>query len=119
MCNRIMRRVFLIVLDSFGIGQLPDAKLFGDEGVNTLKGISKSKELNIPNLISLGLGNIDGVDFIESVDSPLAAYGRSDEASMGKDTTVGHFEISGLTLDKPFPTYPNGFPSSFIIGDTI
>ena len=109
-----MRRIFLIVLDSFGIGALPDARLFNDEGANTLRGISTSKKLSIPNLISLGLGNIDGVDCIGKSASPLGAYGRMAELSMGKDTTVGHFEISGLTLDKPFPTYPNGFSEEIL-----
>ncbi|MBQ8343774.1 MAG: phosphopentomutase [Clostridia bacterium] len=109
-----MRRIFLIVLDSFGIGALPDARLFNDESANTLRGISTSKKLSIPNLISLGLGNIDGVDCIDKSASPLGAYGRMAELSMGKDTTVGHFEISGLTLDKPFPTYPNGFSEEIL-----
>lgn len=109
-----MRRVFLIVLDSFGIGALPDAKLYGDENANTLRGISKSEKLHIPNLIALGLGNIDGVDCVEKSCSPLGAYGRSDELSVGKDTTVGHFEISGIISEKPFPTYPNGFNKEII-----
>ena len=107
MRNFIMRRIFLTVLDSFGIGALPDAKLYGDENANTLRGVSKSEKL--PNLISLGLGNIDGVDCIEGCASPMGAYGRSAELSVGKDTTVGHFEISGIISEKPFPTYPNGF----------
>ena len=109
-----MRRVFLIVLDSFGIGALPDAKLYGDENTNTLRGISKSEKLHIPNLIALGLGNIDGVDCVEKSYSPLGAYGRSAERSVGKDTTVGHFEISGIISEKPFPTYPNGFNKEII-----
>ena len=109
-----MRRVFLVVLDSFGIGALPDAKLYGDENANTLRGISKSEKLHIPNLIALGLGNIDGVDCVEKSYSPLGAYGRSDELSVGKDTTVGHFEISGIISEKPFPTYPNGFNKEII-----
>lgn len=109
-----MRRVFLIVLDSFGIGALPDAKLYGDENANTLRGISKSEKLHIPNLIALGLGNIDGVDCVEKSYSPLGAYGRSAERSVGKDTTVGHFEISGIISEKPFPTYPNGFNKEII-----
>ena len=109
-----MRRIFLSLIYIFVIGALPDARLFNDEGANTLRGISASKKLNIPNLISLGLGNIDGVDCIGKSASPLGAYGRMAELSMGKDTTVGHFEISGLTLDKPFPTYPNGFSKEIL-----
>ena len=109
-----MRRIFLIVLDSFGIGALPDARLYGDENANTLRGISKSEKLHIPNLIALGLGDIDGVDCVEKSYSPLGAYGRSAERSVGKDTTVGHFEISGIISEKPFPTYPNGFNKEII-----
>jgi phosphopentomutase len=109
-----MRRVFLIVLDSFGIGALPDAKLYGDENANTLRGISKSEKLHIPNLLALGLGNIDGVDCVEKSDIPLGAYVRSAVLSVGKDTTVGHFEISGIISEKPFPTYPNGFNKEII-----
>ena len=109
-----MKRVFLIVLDSFGIGALPDAERFGDTGTNTLKSISKSDFFNIPNLISLGLGNIDGVDFIEKTDTPLASYGRAGEKSMGKDTTVGHWEIAGVISNEPLPTFPNGFDKELL-----
>ena len=104
-----MRRIFLIVLDSFGIGALPDASLFGDTGADTLKSISKSEKLRIPNMIKMGLGNIDGVSCIEKTDTPSAAFGRCAERSMGKDTTVGHWEISGIISKNPLPTYPNGF----------
>lgn len=107
-------RVFLIVLDSFGIGALPDAKHFGDEGANTLKSVSLSEHLKIPNLISLGLGSIDGVDSVEGVSSPIGAYGRCAEESAGKDTTVGHWEIAGVISKKPLPTYKNGFPDDLI-----
>ncbi|MBO5312377.1 MAG: phosphopentomutase [Clostridia bacterium] len=109
-----MKRVFLCVLDSFGIGALPDAELFGDGGANTLKSVSKSPMLKIPNLIKCGLGNIDGVDCLEKCDTPLGAFGRCMEKSMGKDTTVGHWEIAGLISEKPFPTYPSGFPEEII-----
>ena len=109
-----MKRVFLIVLDSFGIGSLPDAYLFGDEGANTLKSNTGSPFFKISNLISLGLGNIDGVDCIKKDKNPIAAYGRCAEKSMGKDTTVGHWEIAGLISEKPLPTYPQGFPSEVI-----
>ncbi len=109
-----MKRVFLIVLDSFGIGCLPDADKFGDVGANTLKSLTKSKLLNIPSLIKCGLGNIDGVDCIEKTSAPVAVFGRCMEKSMGKDTTVGHWEIAGVISERPLPTYPNGFPSEVI-----
>ncbi|MBR2296659.1 MAG: phosphopentomutase [Clostridia bacterium] len=108
-----MKRVFLIVLDSFGIGALPDAHLFGDSGANTLGSVAKSPFFSAPNLIKLGLGLIDG-SCVEATPSPIGAYGRCAEKSMGKDTTVGHWEISGIISKKPFPTYPNGFPSDLI-----
>lgn len=108
-------KVILIVLDSAGIGELPDAKNYGDEGSNTISNIAlKRGKLNIPNLIKLGLGNIEGVHSLDKVQSPVGAYGRALEKSKGKDTTTGHWEISGVILDKPFPTYPNGFPDDLI-----
>ncbi|MBQ7761036.1 MAG: phosphopentomutase [Clostridia bacterium] len=109
-----MKRAFLIVLDSFGIGPLPDCKEFGDQCPNTLKSTTKSSLLNIPNLISLGLGNIDGVDCIEKTDTPLCIYGRAMEKSRGKDTTVGHWELAGIISENPLPTYENGFPCEII-----
>ena len=105
-----MKRVFLIVLDSFGIGAMPDAEKFGDVNVNTLAACATSKELNIPNMIAAGLGNIDGVSCLPKVDAPTGAYARLREASMGKDTTIGHWEIAGVVSPEPLPTYPNGFP---------
>ena len=96
-----MKRVFLIVLDSFGVGELPDAAKFGDTGANTLRSVAKSQYFNIPNLIKSGLGNIDGVDCIEKSDVPCAAFGKCAERSAGKDTTVGHWEIAGLISNKP------------------
>lgn len=108
------KRVFLIVLDSFGIGEGPDAELFNDEGSNTLKSISKSSKFNIESLKKLGLFNIDGIDYIDKEDNPIGAYGRLSETSMGKDTTIGHWEISGIISEKPLPTYPNGFPDEII-----
>ena len=108
------KRVFLIVLDSFGIGEGPDAELFNDEGSNTLKSISKSSKFNIESLKKLGLFNIDGIDYIDKEDNPIGAYGRLSEISMGKDTTIGHWEISGIISEKPLPTYPNGFPDEII-----
>ena len=109
-----MKRVILIILDSLGIGAMPDADEFGDAGASTISSISRSKELNIPNLLSLGLGNIDGVDCLPRVENPLAAYGRMAELSRGKDTTVGHWELAGVISEKPFPTYPDGFPEEII-----
>ena len=109
------KRVILIVLDSVGIGHLPDANLYGDEGSNTLHHIYQScPDINLPNLVAMGLGNIDLGNAIPKVDLPLASYGKAQEQSAGKDTTTGHWEIAGTILDKPFPTFPDGFPDSFI-----
>lgn len=108
-------RVILIVLDSVGIGYLPDAHLYGDEGSNTLGHIvEKYPALHIPNMISLGLGNIDLNNLLPKVENPLAAYGKAMEQSAGKDTTTGHWEIAGTILEKPFPTFLDGFPTSFM-----
>ena len=107
------KRIFLIVLDSFGIGNAPDAEKFDDTGANTLKSISISKEFSIPNLSKLGLCNIDGVE-LENYSSPVAKFGALQELSAGKDTTIGHFEISGIISHKPMPTYPDGFPEEVI-----
>jgi len=109
-----MKRVFLIVLDSFGIGAMPDAKAFGDEGVNTLAACAGSKELRIPNLIKAGLGNIDGVTCLPKEAAPIGAYARLKEKSMGKDTTIGHWEIAGIVSPNPLPTYPEGFPEEVL-----
>ena len=105
-----MARIFLIVLDSLGIGAMPDAAAYGDAGANTLRSIHGSPHLHIPHLKKLGLYNIDGIDFAEPVAMPLARHARLAEASAGKDTTVGHWEIAGLVSKQPFPTYPQGFP---------
>jgi phosphopentomutase len=104
------KRVFLIVLDSCGAGEAPDAAEFGDTGANTIKSVSKSPECRIPNLKKLGYGNIPGLDFLGEVTSPAAAVGRMAEKSRGKDTTTGHWEIAGIISEKPMPTYPDGFP---------
>ena len=109
-----MKRVFLIVLDSFGIGALPDAAAFGDPGTNTLRSCATSKYLNIPNLIAAGLGNIDGVDCLPKTAAPTGAVARLAEQSMGKDTTIGHWEIAGIVSPNPLPTYPNGFPDEVL-----
>ena len=109
------RKVMLVVLDSVGIGELPDANKYGDEGSNTVSNIAKvTKDFKIPNLIKLGLSNIEGVSNLEKEVSPIGAYGRAAEVSLGKDTTTGHWEIAGVILDKPFPTFPKGFPKSLI-----
>ncbi|MBQ8227799.1 MAG: phosphopentomutase [Clostridia bacterium] len=108
------QRVFLIVLDSFGIGEMPDAKDFGDEGSNTLKAVFNSKEFNAPNLQKLGLFNIDGVTVGEKVEHPTASIARLCEKSSGKDTTTGHWELCGIISDKPMPTYPDGFPKEIL-----
>ncbi|MDO4748770.1 MAG: phosphopentomutase, partial [Eubacteriales bacterium] len=108
------KRVFLIVLDSLGIGEMPDADAFGDKGANTLKSISTSQYFNINTLKKLGLFNIDNIDIPFYTDTPLAAYGRLAELSKGKDTTIGHWEISGIISNEPLPTYPDGFPDEII-----
>ena len=112
--NKI-NRVILIVLDSVGIGELPDAAEYNDTGSNTLGNIARLHSgFSIPNLVAMGLGNIDPQNEIPSTQNPTAYYGKANEQSAGKDTTTGHWEISGLILEKPFPTFPNGFPDSFI-----
>ncbi len=105
-----MKRIFLIVLDSCGIGAMPDSEAFGDIGVNTLRSCAGSPEFSVPNLIKAGIGNIDGVDYLPKEPTPTGAVARLREASMGKDTTIGHWEITGLISPKPLPTYPEGFP---------
>lgn len=109
-----MKRIFLIVLDSFGIGAMPDSEAFGDVGVNTLASCAASGELHIPNLIAAGLGNIDGVTCLDKAAAPTGAVARLTEASMGKDTTIGHWEIAGIISPEPLPTYPEGFPQEVL-----
>ncbi len=109
-----MKRVFLIVLDSCGIGEMPDADKFGDKDCNTLKRISASPCFKSNNMVSLGLGNIDGIDYLGKTEAPLAAYARMTECSQGKDTTIGHWEIAGIVSDSALPTYPNGFPKDVL-----
>lgn len=108
------KRVFLIVLDSFGVGELPDAADFGDNGANTLRSCINTGKLNVPNMTKIGLFNIDGVDFGKEADAPSGAVMRLSELSKGKDTTTGHWEIAGIVSEKPFPTFPDGFPSEVI-----
>ncbi len=109
-----MKRIFLIVLDSLGIGAAPDAADFGDIGANTLRSAHSTGKLEIPNLIRLGIGNVDGVDYLEKCDTPAAVHARLAEISRGKDTTIGHWEIAGLVSPNPMPTYPEGFPEELI-----
>ncbi len=111
------KRVFLIVLDSFGIGEMPDSYKWGDEGSNTLAAIRKSPAFSCPNLERMGLFHIDGVSApadLGGMSSPTAAYARMTEASNGKDTTIGHWEIAGIISPRPLPTYPNGFPQEVL-----
>ena len=106
----MMKRIFLIVLDSCGVGAAPDSEAFGDIGVNTLRSCAASPRFSMPHLIEAGLGNLDGIDYLPKTDHPTAALARLQEASMGKDTTIGHWEIAGIVSPSPLPTYPQGFP---------
>ena len=109
-----IKRVFIIVLDSFGIGNEPDAADFGDGKCNTLASLTTSSELHAPNLTKLGLFNIDGVGCGTPADSPIGTFARLRELSRGKDTTIGHWEIAGIVSEQPMPTYPNGFPPEIL-----
>lgn len=108
------KRVFLIVLDSFGIGAMEDAPAYGDFGVNTLRSVFQSAYFSMPNMRKMGLFNIDGVEVSKKVKSPTAAIARMAEASRGKDTTIGHWEIAGIYSPHPLPTYPDGFPQEVL-----
>lgn len=110
-----MKRVFLIVLDSFGIGEMEDAQAYGDKGTNTLRSVVSSPAFDMPNMGAMGLFNIDGVDCSEGAASPTARIARMKEASKGKDTTIGHWEIAGIISKQPLPTYPEGFPQEVLI----
>lgn len=109
-----MKRIFLIVLDSFGIGAASDAADFGDEGSNTLGSVAKSEKFFCPNLQKLGLFNITGVTCSAPVERPAGNYGRLREKSRGKDTIIGHWELAGIISKKPMPVFPDGFPSEFV-----
>jgi len=109
-----IKRVFLIVLDSLGIGELPDASLYSDSGSNTLRSLYESGGLKVPNLRKMGLFNIEGNNYSKKTMSPTASFGRLKELSLGKDTTVGHWEMAGIISRTPFPTYPVGFPKEII-----
>lgn len=109
-----MKRVFLIVLDSFGIGEAPDAADFGDAGTSTIKSISRSELFSAENMRRLGLFNINGLESMGAVPCPAAAHAKMRERSMGKDTTIGHWEIAGIVSPDPLPTYPDGFPAEIL-----
>ena len=109
-----MKRIFLIVLDSVGIGEMPDAASYGDAGSNTMRTISKSPFFHVPNLEKLGLFQIDGVTIKNTVKTPAGAYARMKERSAGKDTTIGHWEIAGMVSEKPLPVFPHGFPQNVL-----
>ncbi|MBO5302498.1 MAG: phosphopentomutase [Lachnospiraceae bacterium] len=109
-----MKRIFLIVLDSVGIGEMPDAAEYGDVGSNTLLAASKSPYFSMPNMRKLGFFNIEGVNIGEKEPAPTGSYARMKELSKGKDTTIGHWEIAGVVSEAPLPTYPKGFPKSVI-----
>src|SRR5579871_1344678 len=104
------RRIVWIVLDSVGIGEMPDAAAYGDQGSDTLGNIARQRQLHLPNLCRLGLANIKPLTGLTAAASPLGAYGRATLASPGKDTTTGHWEMAGIHLEKPFPLFPHGFP---------
>src|SRR5690348_14250352 len=107
-------RVFLIVLDSVGIGELPDAGAYGDTGSDTVGNISRCVPLKLPTLRSLGLPLVADVHGMARVDAPLGAYGRMAERSAGKDSVTGHWELTGVVLERAFPTFPRGFPASLM-----
>ena len=110
-----MSRVVWIVIDSVGIGALPDSEKFGDKGVNTIGNIVKEyKDIQIPNLRKLGIANIDGTNFMEKSECPIGAFGKCGELSQGKDTTTGHWEMTGVLVETPFKTFENGFPKEII-----
>ena len=109
-----IKRVFLIVLDSVGAGEMPAAADYGDAGSNTIRSISRSDKFSAVNMKKLGYGNIDGLDFLGTTENQLGAVARLAERSRGKDTTIGHWEISGIISESPLPTYPHGFPQEVL-----
>src|ERR1035437_5068438 len=111
----VFRRVIWIVLDSVGVGAMPDAASFGDPpGADTLGNIARTRGLHLPHLAALGLGNINPLHGTPAAPAPAGAYGRCTLASPGKDTTTGHWEMVGIHLEKPFPLYPHGFPAEIL-----
>jgi len=109
-----MKRVFLIVLDSFGIGEMEDAASYGDVNVNTLRSVSSHEKFHMSNMAKMGLFGIQGVEAGQKESNPTALVARMKEASKGKDTTIGHWEIAGICSEKPLPTYPDGFPEEIL-----
>ena len=109
-----MKRVFLIVLDSVGIGEMPDAAAYGDAGSNTIRAAASSPYFSMPNMRKLGFFNIDGVEIGEKEKDPAGSFARMTEVSKGKDTTIGHWEIAGIISNSPLPTYPDGFPQEIL-----
>ncbi len=112
--NSKFKRICLIVLDSVGIGEMPDSESWGDKGADTLGSILKSRKVNLPNLQKLGLGNIRELNGLPAIENPVGNFGKCTLKSNGKDTTTGHWEIAGIVLEKAFPTFPNGFPNEII-----
>ncbi len=110
----MIQRIFLIVLDSFGVGAAPDAAKYGDSEANTLRSVSKSKAFRAENLQKMGIGNVPGAKGIAPVLHPAAAFGRMRERSAGKDTTIGHWELAGVVSPRAMPTYPEGFPEELL-----
>ena len=110
----MINRAVIIVLDSFGVGEAPDAKEYGDEGSNTLEGIYNNTTLSLPNMRKLGLYNISGIRIPEKEDNPIGIYGKAEEKTKGKNSPVGHWEIAGFIKDEPFKTYYNGFPNELL-----
>jgi phosphopentomutase len=109
------KRAIVIIIDGVGVGELPDADKYGDIGSDTLGNLSREMDgLDLPNLEKLGLGCINSITGVQCINDPLACYGKLAETSPGKDSTTGHWELGGLVLDKPFPTYPDGFPDEII-----
>src|ERR1051325_11668433 len=108
--NFMFRRIIWVVLDSVGIGEMPDAAAFGDAGADTLGNIAKYRPLRLPNLTRLGLANIRPLHGLAPTEAPLGSFGKCTLASPGKDTTTGHWEMAGIHLERPFPLNPNGFP---------
>src|SRR5580765_1067783 len=114
MVNNLFNRITLIVLDGAGIGAMPDAPEWGDAGSDTFGHICESRQLKLPNLQNLGLGNIRPLTGVAKVEKPRGAYGKCALASNGKDTTTGHWEMAGIILERAFPTYPHGFPQAVV-----
>ncbi|TKJ32683.1 phosphopentomutase [bacterium (candidate division B38) B3_B38] len=111
----LIERVILIIIDGFGVGELPDASRYGDQGSDTMGHIAAQVGLKIPHLQKMGIGNIKKIEGLTPAKNPLASFGMMAERSVGKDTTSGHWELMGVVLDRPFPTYPEGFPPEIIL----